>query len=259
MQSLSKYKATRTPKKGPSKKASRKKASPKKASHKKASPKKGSRKKKGSPKKASHKKASPKKASHKKASPKKGSRKKASPKENIDIYSVIGKASEATWGDLLDALSPIGDFDKTDPKKRWNAIHDKNLALEIMWGALMDAGKKYDTMEDETANLSFVAMFLTSYGNIKNRKNKDVILSIEKSNPKALVKEENKPLTNPIHYGSSLLLHVYLCIVFQFIDVYLSEKQKHNFTKKYIDVSKSDDTIYKTLLVLYDILSQHVK
>jgi vacuolar-type H+-ATPase subunit I/STV1 len=29
-------------------------------------------------------------------------------------------------------------------------------------------------------------------------------------------------------------LHVYLCIVFQFIDVYLSEKQKHNFTKKYI-------------------------
>jgi len=159
----------------------------------------------------------------------------------------------------LDALSPIGDFDKTDHKKRWNAIHDKNLALEIMWGALMDAGKKYDTMEDETANLSFVAMFLTSYGNIKNHKNKDVILSIEKSNPKALVKEENKPLTNPIHYGSSLLLHVYLCIVFQFIDVYLSEKQKHNFTKKYIDVFKPDDTIYKTLLVLYDILSQHVK
>ena len=245
MQSLSKYKATRTSKKGPSKKASRKKASPKKDSRKK---------------KASPKKASPKKGSHKKASPKKkASRKKASPKENIDIYSVIGKASEATWGDLLDALSPIGDFDKTDHKKRWNAIHDKNLALEIMWGALMDAGKKYDTMEDETANLSFVAMFLTSYGNIKNHKNKDVILSIEKSNPKALVKEENKPLTNPIHYGSSLLLHVYLCIVFQFIDVYLSEKQKHNFTKKYIDVFKPDDTIYKTLLVLYDILSQHVK
>jgi len=244
MQSLSKYKATRTPKKGPSKKALPKKGSPKKASPKKASP-----------KKASPKKASPKNN----GSPKKASRKKASPKENIDIYSVIGKASEATWGDLLDALSPIGDFDKTDPKKRWNAIHDKNLALEIMWGALMDAGKKYDTMEDETANLSFVAMFLTSYGNIKNRKNKDVILSIEKYNPKALVKEENKPLTNPIHYGSSLLLHVYLCIVFQFIDVYLSEKQKHNFTKKYIDVSKPDDTIYKTLLVLYDILSQHVK
>ena len=258
MQSLSKYKATRTPKKASPKKASPKKASPKKASPKKASPKKASPKK-ASPKKGSRKKGSPKKASPKKASPKKGSRKKASPKENIDIYSVIGKASEATWGDLLDALSPIGDFDKTDPKKRWNAIHDKNLALEIMWGALMDAGKKYDTMEDETANLSFVAMFLTSYGNIKNRKNKDVILSIEKSNPKALVKEENKPLMNPIHYGSSLLLHVYLCIVFQFIDVYLSEKQKHNFTKKYIDVSKPDDTIYKTLLVLYDILSQHVK